>query len=163
MNTIELHRYGTKIPISISLGAIVSYEPVGDHTRVLVYGSGETSSTGSIIEVEENYEAIWEIISKEDFINEQNQLAFEVGVYQYIDFLRNEKSNPLRDEYLRWKGMDKLASKESESTAKVEQVDMPSEHNKVYKCMNCGQYMHRTAWANPIKYCSNCGSKLEWE
>ena len=56
-----------------------------------------------------------------------------------------------------------IPEENSERTAKVKKVDMPSEHNKVYKCMNCGQYMHRTAWANPIKYCSNCGSKLEWE
>lgn len=46
-----------------------------------------------------------------------------------------------------------------ERTAKVETVEKPN----VYKCGNCGQYMHRTIWSNPVKYCPSCGSRLEWE
>ena len=49
-----------------------------------------------------------------------------------------------------------------EQTANVEKVDMHSEHNKVYKCLNCGQYTHRTAWSSPVNYCTNCGFRLEW-
>lgn len=50
-----------------------------------------------------------------------------------------------------------------ERTAKVEKVDMPSEHNKVYKCCECGQYTHRTSWSSPVNYCTNCGARLEWK
>ena len=52
---------------------------------------------------------------------------------------------------------------DNERTAKVAKVDMPSEHNKVYKCQHCGQYTHRTSWASPVQYCTNCGARLEWE
>lgn len=51
---------------------------------------------------------------------------------------------------------------DNERTAKVAKVDMPSEHNKVYKCLNCGQYTHRTSWSSPVNYCTNCGARLEW-
>ena len=50
-------------------------------------------------------------------------------------------------------------AKPVERTAKVEAV----EKLNVYKCSECGQYMHRTAWSNPVKYCANCGARLEWE
>ena len=52
---------------------------------------------------------------------------------------------------------------EPERTAKVVRVDMPSVHNKVYKCQHCGQYTHRTSWSSPVNYCTNCGARLEWE
>ena len=45
-----------------------------------------------------------------------------------------------------------------ERTAKVETVEKPN----VYKCSECGQYFHRTAWGSPVLYCSRCGSKREW-
>ena len=47
-----------------------------------------------------------------------------------------------------------------ERTAKVERLNMVTENNRVYKCENCGQYMHRTAWSNPVKFCPNCGTIL---
>ena len=47
----------------------------------------------------------------------------------------------------------------SERTAKVETVEKPN----VYKCSECGQYFHSTAWGSPVAYCSRCGCRLEWE
>ena len=47
---------------------------------------------------------------------------------------------------------------ELEQTAKVETVEKPN----VYKCSECGQYFHSTAWGSPVLYCSRCGSKLDW-
>ena len=46
-----------------------------------------------------------------------------------------------------------------ERTAKVDIVKEPN----VYKCHECGQYFHKTSWGAPVKYCSRCGKKLEWE
>lgn len=51
-----------------------------------------------------------------------------------------------------------LPSVELEQTAKVETVEKPN----VYKCSECGQYFHSTAWGSPVLYCSRCGSKLDW-
>ena len=45
-----------------------------------------------------------------------------------------------------------------ERTAKVETVEKPN----VYKCSECGQYFHSTAWGSPVKYCSRCGCRLIW-
>lgn len=45
-----------------------------------------------------------------------------------------------------------------ERTAKVETVEKPN----VYKCAECGQYFHSTAWGSPVEYCSRCGAKLDW-
>ena len=45
----------------------------------------------------------------------------------------------------------------------VKRVEFENENRKVYKCQNCGQYMHRTSWANPVKYCSYCGKKINWD
>ena len=47
---------------------------------------------------------------------------------------------------------------ESERTAKVETVEKPN----VFKCGECGQYFHSTAWGSPVEYCSRCGAKLDW-
>lgn len=58
---------------------------------------------------------------------------------------------------------DEMPEENSERTAKVAKVDMPSEHNKVYKCLNCGQYTHRTSWSSSVNYCTNCGARLEWD
>ena len=50
-----------------------------------------------------------------------------------------------------------------ERTAKVEEVDVSrNPNNNVYRCLNCGLYMHRTAWGRDVKYCANCGAKLDW-
>ena len=46
----------------------------------------------------------------------------------------------------------------TERTAKVETVEKPN----VYKCSECGQYFHSTAWGSPVMYCSRCGVKLDW-
>lgn len=45
-----------------------------------------------------------------------------------------------------------------ERTAKVEEVEKPN----VFKCSECGQYFHSTAWGSPVEYCSRCGAKLDW-
>ena len=45
-----------------------------------------------------------------------------------------------------------------ERTAKVKVVEKPN----VFKCSECGQYFHSTAWGSPVKYCSRCGAKLDW-
>ena len=50
-----------------------------------------------------------------------------------------------------------------ERTTKVEILEMKNTHNKVWKCSNCGQYMHRANWSREVKYCSHCGARLEWE
>ena len=49
--------------------------------------------------------------------------------------------------------------KAQEKTAQVETVEKPN----VYKCSECGQYFHSTAWGSPVEYCSRCGARLEWE
>ena len=59
--------------------------------------------------------------------------------------------------------LDVLRKAVEERTAKVTRLNMVTENNRVYKCENCGQYMHRTAWSNPVKYCSSCGARLEWK
>lgn len=52
---------------------------------------------------------------------------------------------------------------DKERTAKVEKVDTNSPHSQVYKCCECGQYTHRTAWSRDVHYCPSCGVRLEWE
>lgn len=54
--------------------------------------------------------------------------------------------------------IDDLPSVEPERTAKVETVEKPN----VFKCGECGQYFHNTAWGSPVEYCSRCGAKLDW-
>ena len=49
-----------------------------------------------------------------------------------------------------------------ERMAKVIEINQ-NPKNHVYKCAKCGQYMHRTSWSTSVKYCSNCGARLEWE
>jgi DNA-directed RNA polymerase subunit RPC12/RpoP len=49
-----------------------------------------------------------------------------------------------------------------QNMAQVEKIEMPNPKNEVYKCLNCGQYMHRTNWSHPVNYCSNCGAELDW-
>ena len=49
-----------------------------------------------------------------------------------------------------------------ERTAKVTRVERKSVTLFVWKCENCGQYMHKTSWSRPVNYCSHCGSKLDW-
>lgn len=51
----------------------------------------------------------------------------------------------------------------TERTAKVEILEMRNTHNKVWKCSNCGQYMHRANWSREVKYCPHCGARLEWD
>ena len=54
--------------------------------------------------------------------------------------------------------IENLPSAEPEQMAKVETVEKPN----VFKCSECGQYFHSTAWGSPVLYCSRCGSKLDW-
>lgn len=49
-----------------------------------------------------------------------------------------------------------------ERTAKVTQIERKSVTLFVWKCENCGQYMHKTSWSNPVNYCSSCGARLDW-
>ena len=42
--------------------------------------------------------------------------------------------------------------------AKVLSID----YGRIFKCLNCGQYFHKTSWGRPVKYCSLCGAKLDW-
>lgn len=60
-----------------------------------------------------------------------------------------------------WNRAMGIAEKSSvvERTAKVEEVEKPN----VFKCSECGQYFHSTAWGSPVEYCSRCGARLEWE
>ena len=51
-----------------------------------------------------------------------------------------------------------LPSAELEQIAKVEKVEKPN----VFKCSECGQYFHSTAWGSPVEYCSRCGARLIW-
>ena len=114
MDTIELHRLGMKTPISLNIGALISYEPLyAEHCRILMYGNGESSSTGSEIVVSESYDEVKELLDKQEFMRNQDTIALNVGINQYLDFLQHTESNPLRDEYLRWKGMKKIVSDES--------------------------------------------------
>ena len=52
-----------------------------------------------------------------------------------------------------------VCEKKKERIAKVETVEKPN----VFKCSECGQYFHRTAWSSPVNYCSSCGARLEWK
>lgn len=47
-------------------------------------------------------------------------------------------------------------------TAKVTQVERGSATLLVWRCENCGQYMHRASWAREVNYCSHCGARLDW-
>ena len=49
-----------------------------------------------------------------------------------------------------------------ERTARVERIDTTSKTSVVYKCLNCGQYTHRTSYSSPVNFCTNCGCRLEW-
>lgn len=107
---LELHLLRVEKPVQVNPNAIIFYEPMeDDHCRLWVYGGKATR----MIEVAESYAKVNDIVSKFEFVNEHHWMATQVGTYHYLDFLQNEESNPLRDEYLRWKGMHKLASKEA--------------------------------------------------
>ena len=49
-----------------------------------------------------------------------------------------------------------------QNIAQVEKIEMPNPKHEVYKCLKCGQYMHKTNWSHPVNYCSNCGAELDW-
>ena len=59
--------------------------------------------------------------------------------------------------------IDAIPSAEAERTWKVRKVEMENPKQKVYKCRNCNQFLHRTAWSCPVNYCSSCGARLEWD
>jgi len=56
-----------------------------------------------------------------------------------------------------------IPSAEPERTAKVVKVEMPNPKNLVWRCVECGQYMHPASWARETRYCSYCGARLELE
>ena len=90
------------------------------------------------------------------------QAAIDIANVTDYEGLSVEDVTKVTDEVV--KGLLSLPSAEPEErTAKVERLDMSTDHNVVYRCCNCGQYMHRTAWSNPVKYCPHCGCRLEWE
>lgn len=61
-----------------------------------------------------------------------------------------------------WDGMS--AEMKEERTAMVESTTITiNPPNNIWKCGNCGQKMCETHFGNRIKYCSNCGARLEWE
>ena len=104
---IELHKLGSiDYAVKVNPGAILFYEPYDKYCRLWIY-SGKDSLK---LIVKESYEEVNEIINKLEFINESDTLSLHVGIHQYLDFLHSTKQNPLRDEYLRWKGKHKLLS-----------------------------------------------------
>lgn len=55
-----------------------------------------------------------------------------------------------------------IAKNETERAAKVKRIYQKNVNNATYKCLACGQYMHKTSWERPVEYCACCGAKLEW-
>ena len=52
----------------------------------------------------------------------------------------------------------------TERTTKAEMVDTGKGTVVfLWKCSECGQFMHRTSWSRPVRYCNYCGARLEWE
>ncbi len=49
-----------------------------------------------------------------------------------------------------------------QNIAQVEKIETLNPKHEVYKCLNCGQYMHKTSWSHSVNYCSNCGAELDW-
>lgn len=86
-----------------------------------------------------------------DLIRRQDAID---AVFELSDKLSNEMLfiDAIVDE------IENLPSAEPKRTAKVETVEKPN----VFKCAECGQYFHSTAWSSPVEYCSRCGSKLDW-
>lgn len=71
--------------------------------------------------------------------------------------------------YQEWNNRNKTLTKNNNSTillaeeTVVECIDVSKKNNIIYKCLNCGQYMHKTSWSRPVKYCSLCGKKINWD
>ena len=79
-----------------------------------------------------------------------------------IPFWSKEKDKAIDYAVTTWnRAMSGSTEKSSivERIAKVETVEKPN----VYKCSECGQYFHSTAWGSPVEYCSRCGAKLDWD
>lgn len=93
--------------------------------------------------------------------------VYMAGVYcencgtKTIPFWSMEKNKAIDYAVTTWnRAMGGNGDKSSpvERTAKVETVEKPN----VFKCGECGQYFHSTAWGSPVEYCSRCGAKLDW-
>lgn len=56
-----------------------------------------------------------------------------------------------------------MGAHDTERTAKAEMVDTGKGTVVfLWKCSECGQFMHRTSWSRPVRYCNYCGAKLDW-
>ena len=84
---------------------------------------------------------------------------------EFIRFTGTQNNQDLLSEQMKQINMSHASMQEcaknarcNERTAKVEVVEKPN----VYKCSECGQYFHSTAWGSPVEYCSRCGAKLDW-
>ena len=108
MLTIELHLCGSNShPIRVNPNTIIFYESIEEnHCRVWVYSGNESK----MLEVEESYEKVKDILSRFEFVNENHWMAVQVGVAQYVDFLGKNEPNPLLNEYLKWKGRNEFIS-----------------------------------------------------
>lgn len=94
----------------------------------------EEINENDLISREAAFEALWKVNSSEDML----------FVDAVVDTLEN------------------IPSAEPEH-AKVEKLELKNTSHEVWKCGNCGQYMHRSSWARAVNYCSYCGARLEWE
>ena len=127
----------------------------------------------------DHFERTIEASSSEDNCSDYNDgfidgLGFCIGFLKYLPSPTEEEFEWCRDckEYdqeacccHRWTKFIKQTIDEikaHEKTTEVERIDMKNERNIVYKCKNCGQYMHKTNWSTTVKYCSLCGKKINW-
>ena len=89
--------------ISVNPVIVTSYFPCNGHCQInLAYGP--------VLSVKESYEKVNKIMQHFEMINNDDILSLHIGIRQYLDFLSHTKQNPLRDEYLKWKGRHQLIS-----------------------------------------------------
>ena len=103
---VELHDKNGE-PFKVNPNAILFYKPYGEHLSTLTMYYGLDSIN---VIVKESYEEVNYKMLHFEMVNDDDALALHIGIQQYLDFLSHTKQNPLRDEYLRWKGQDKLTS-----------------------------------------------------
>ena len=103
---VELHDKNGE-PFKVNPNAILFYKPYGEHLCALTMYCGSDSVN---VIVKENYQELNHIMQHFEMMNEDDTLSLYIGIQQYLDFLNHTKQNPLRDEYLKWKGRHKLVS-----------------------------------------------------